>query len=827
MLMKILPKLLLLGILVTISLPSTAQQLIRLQETANQKAPQPVTADIKATVPARNVTTGDRNVTVSYTFTNALLTDDSLYEGSKWWKMAGFGFENRVTKPSVLHRLDLIEIPKGSDYKLTLVESAYTEFDFELTPAHPDLIDNGNENYSKNNVPAIDPNLGLYPARIIEDEGVQTYRGVDMVQVKVSPIQYDPSTRKVRAYTKIRYRVDYVGDMPEYDDLSTPEYAEYVLDHEFTDKITLNPSKANKNDVGDYPALMILNPQDYLILTVPEYKDAVYSFAEWKKLLGFNTHVVSRNDWTVERVRQTVQNMYTSKPTLRFLLIVGDYDDVPAATISTIYAGDEIRDLTMPIISDMPYACMDGRYDIIPDIHRGRVSVSSRSEAETVLTKIRNYEFFPETSDSFYNKSAHCAYFQDVNGWGSKRDGYEDRRFVQTCEDIRNAMIRRGKTVERIYTADLSSGIYPTNWNNKTYSNGEPIPEDLKYPQFAWDGDADDIVNAINEGVFYVLHRDHGKDTGWGDPSFETGDIDRLSNGKKLPVVFSLNCRTGKFNSNEVCFAEKFLRHGNGGCVAIYGATYTSYSGYNDVLAGGMFDAIWPGEDLHIIMPGQSEDDITETPEPTYMLGQILDQGFSRMEELYGVCTNTAYTKYLFHCFGDPSMRMRTAPLQLWRTIPFERDSTCIRLRPGKNTKTTFYDLTDNSIVSYDASDITFRTDHAENITVCVSAPNRVPVIYFGMVPDKPEKSRECRLLAYDSRNGNETATFTYELGTDTRDARIHIVDIYGNQRLSVNADADSSSVTADIGALLPGIYIATLVVDGDIVNSIRIIVSK
>lgn len=81
----------LLGMLMAISMPSTAQQLLRLQEDANQRASQPVTADIKATVPVRNVTTAERSVTVNYTFTNALLTDDSLYQGSKWWKMAGYG----------------------------------------------------------------------------------------------------------------------------------------------------------------------------------------------------------------------------------------------------------------------------------------------------------------------------------------------------------------------------------------------------------------------------------------------------------------------------------------------------------------------------------------------------------------------------------------------------------------------------------------------------------------------------------------------------------------------------------------------------------------
>jgi len=81
------------------------------------------------------------SVTVTYTFTKALLADDPLYEECKWWKVAGFGFENRVTKPSVPQREDLVEIPKGSDYKLTLVSADYTEFSFELTPAHAGTVE--------------------------------------------------------------------------------------------------------------------------------------------------------------------------------------------------------------------------------------------------------------------------------------------------------------------------------------------------------------------------------------------------------------------------------------------------------------------------------------------------------------------------------------------------------------------------------------------------------------------------------------------------------------------------------------------------------------
>lgn len=814
-------KLALLSMLMAASLPLTAQQLLDLHGKSTPKTAQPVSADIKATIPMRDVSNGDHSVTVTYTFTNALLSDDPLYEGSKWWKVAGFGFENRVTKPSVPQREDLVEIPKGSDYKLTLVSADYTEFSFELTPAHPELRNDLTQGYTKDNVLPIDPKLGLFPDKIVEDNGIQTYRGVDMVQVKVCPVQYDPESKKVRAYTKICYRVDYDGDPVKYEDFETPEYAEYALDHEFTDNITVNPSNIGLNDNPESATLKrVPNFQDYLILTVPEYKEEVKWFAEWKELLGFTTHVISRDDWTVENVKQTVEDMYASLRSLRYLLIVGDYDDVPAKTYSKVYLGNTV-------VSDLQYGCMDGNDDLVPDIHRGRISVSSKLEAQTVLTKIVNYEFFPEMTTNFYNKGIHCTHFQDEDSKWTKRDGYEDRRFVRTCEDIRDALIKHGKTVERIYKADVSDGIYPTNWDaTGSYSNGEPIPDELKYPQFAWDGDTNDIINAINEGASYVLHRDHGTFEGWHSPYFKIENVDRLTNKNKLPVVFSLNCLTGKFDTN-VCFAEKLLRHPNGGCVAIYAASGRSYSGYNDVLAGGMFDAVWPDEDLHIVMPKYSDSGIKETPEPTYMLGQILDQGFARMEEVYGVNERTTtYTKLLFHCFGDPSMRMRTKTPGAWRSFQVERDSTGIKVRPGIKSTITFYDLTNNKMVSYLASDITLQTDHADNVTVCVSAPNQIPIIDRGQMPDSPIKNKASKLLACDSRPGNTTATFAYNIGLDACDANIDIADMYGNKRLSVKVDASLSSVTTDIGGLKPGIYIATLIVDGIITDSIKFIVS-
>ncbi|MBE6292220.1 MAG: hypothetical protein E7091_07405 [Bacteroidales bacterium] len=69
-------------------------------------------------------------------------------------------------------------------------------------------------------------------------------------------------------------------------------------------------------------------------------------------------------------------------------------------------------------------------------------------------------------------------------------------------------------------------------------------------------------MNNINEGCFYILHRDHGNVDGWSDPEFKVNNILDLSNNSKLPIVFSMNCLTGRYQDSltEECFAKALLK---------------------------------------------------------------------------------------------------------------------------------------------------------------------------------------------------------------------------------------------------------------------------
>lgn len=683
-----------------------AQKIISLEDGS-------VSAKVASTAPSREVDEVSDGLLVSYEFKKALLQPDPLYGDTHWWKIDGFGFEETLTKPATLARVDQFAIPEGKEATVELINCDYVDYNYILTPAREPLSDDNNQQYTKNNVPPITKSNAWYPANIIDDIDTQIYRGVGVLNVKVSPIQYNSVKGVVRAYTKIVYKIKFSDGIEAYSDGENNEHS-ISADDPFLQNITLNGYSKSFNRAS---ANSILNSQDYLIISVPKYSSAVNAFAEWKKLLGFNVHVLLRDNWTPATIKNEVQSLYNSNKNLYYLLIIGDHEDVPSNSSSIIRSH----------VTDLFYGCMDGDNDYTPDIYRGRLSVSNETEAAIVVNKIIAYEKSPITTSSFYTNGVNCAYFQDDNN-----DGYEDRRFTLTSEDVRTYLISQGKNIQRIYKA--ASNVTPMHWNNGSYSTGGALPTELLKPAFAWNGNSSDITSAINNGAFYVLHRDHGNTSGWGDPSYTISNLNQLSNGSKLPVVFSMNCQTGKFNGT-TCFTETFQRKSSGGCVAIYGASETSYSGYNDVLTGGMFDAIWPSPGLRIVLPRQSSTGIT--PTPTYRLGQILDQGMNRMSEIYGSSNSyVKYTKELFHCFGDPSMFFPTSTPSSFSNVSCIRGNDRITVSLPSGTATiTFYDLVSGEVYSYNGSNAIYMTSHPQNVSVCISGHNKIPYILNGITP--------------------------------------------------------------------------------------------
>jgi hypothetical protein len=320
------------------------------------------------------------------------------------------------------------------------------------------------------------------------------------------------------------------------------------------------------------------------------------------------------------------------------MLIIGEEDDVPASSGTSK-------------TSDLYYVCFGGSGDYVAEMGRARISVSSASEAMAVVDKILKYEKTPPETESFYNTAISAAQFQT-------NDGSTERWAFTYCTEtsLRHLNENYGYDMIRVYNAQNNGS--PKYWDPSYvgYESGNqkrPVPEDIQKPNYSWDASESDVIDAFDQGAFIAFHYDHGQVSGWSTPRFNTSSVDNLNNGDMLPVVYSINCSSGSFQSS--CFAEAILNKADGGAIGVVAATAVTYAGgANGALVMGLVDASFPRNLFDI------KDPINETPrDTTYILGEIFSHGLIRHGE---VCNN--YWKLhseIYHLFGDPTTDMWTA----------------------------------------------------------------------------------------------------------------------------------------------------------------------
>ena len=693
--------------------------------------------------PERRVSVSPDGVTVTYEFKHAVVLSDPDVADYYLWRISGFGHSVVPGEPDVPVRWDSFALPEGcASFTVSVLESACVDVPLRLSPARAPQPE-GKESPAV--VPDIAPYEGWFPREVVETGEVRMYRGRSVAEVGVYPVRYDWKNGVVRACSKIVYRVTFgEGGLR-----SAPE-GRIAPDDSFLDNTTLNGNVGAAGyemfrSAGDTGSA----GKDYLILSTPEFEEAVRRLADWKRTLGFGVHTRLRGDWTPERIKSAVKEVYRSAPSLYYLLIVGDHDDVPAEDMARTIVNNKGYAFDYRYVTDYYYGCVDGEGDVLADLYRGRLPVSTAMEAVTVVDKIIRYERNPVRDAAFYDMGLHCAYFEDCfpDGTDGPGDGIEDKRFTLTSEEVRNYMLSKGKTVNRVYFAydynysETDNYPPPTFWNKGEFAWGDSIPVELQRPYFAWDGDSADIVRYIDEGAFYVLYRGHGTDSTWVQPHFTGDNILSLANGDRLPVVFSINCETGSFQEDD-CFAEVFLRKKGGGAVAVYAATEKSWPGYNDAMVIGMFDAIWPD-------PGVDSKlynflGMTTSPSrlrETTRLGEILDQGLRRMEETWGQSwkgnsISTQFTREIFHCFGDPGMRIYTDTPTEFKKLSITCDVYKVRVDLGSEAgDIAFYDKLTEEIRFYTGRSAEYSGD-PRHVRVCVSGHNKIPFIGYPVCPD-------------------------------------------------------------------------------------------
>lgn len=327
----------------------------------------------------------DKGMEVTYRFHYVAKHKDKLFPSASVLHLDGFGIPEGYGTPALPERVDRFAIPGGEPYRMVITDSSYIEIPMEIAPARPPMLKSQITGLSRNNVAQVKPYSGLYPYRILSS-ALSGYRSKNIIEVKITPIQYNYQAQKVRIYSHLSYSIEYKNNKREKKTINT----EHDRDADpFLSSIIMNPSdKTSEEREGDRSVSSCeqTSPPGYLIITVPKYLEAVYNFMTWKRTLGFNVQLSCQSTWTETTVKNTVTTINASTP-LEYLLIVGDFEDVPGKYVSNTFStvnGNE----TFNFYTDYYYGCID--QNSIPQIRRGRLPVSTASEAMTVINKKSN-----------------------------------------------------------------------------------------------------------------------------------------------------------------------------------------------------------------------------------------------------------------------------------------------------------------------------------------------------------------------------------------------------------------------------------------------------
>ena len=212
--------------------------------------------------PARTIEEVQDGIIVTYSFINPEIIESDFYKNTKYIRYDGFGLNDNDGEPCIPFRNDIYLIPNDCAVTVNVLDSAYIDTTFVLSPSMP-LIPDDN---SKITMHSITPYAGFFPTNTIQSSGVYQHREDALISVSISPVKYNYQTHTLRRYTYIRYKLMYSGTSRAYKGKSTS----------IARKICQN-TLHNRNNADS----TIRDDRHYLIVTTTEYKSCLEDFVIW------------------------------------------------------------------------------------------------------------------------------------------------------------------------------------------------------------------------------------------------------------------------------------------------------------------------------------------------------------------------------------------------------------------------------------------------------------------------------------------------------------------------------------------------------------------
>ncbi len=347
----------------------------------------------------------------------------------------------------------------------------------------------------------------------------------------------------------------------------------------------------------------------YILVAHPMMVNQLQNWIDWREQTGSVVHILETDNnpayATVKFQVQTLWNTLDVKPD--YILLVGD----PVFGNAMSMPGDHIEsEFSGEVITDYDYVLLEGN-DYWPEAWVGRFSVTNLIEAQRVGNKTVLYE----------------------QGAGLEEDSDWLTEGLVICDNTYS-----------------STGLTSSWIRREMLENGFSDVDSVWFPPTQTPGP---ISTILNQGVSWVNYRGFGNPTAWTFPVFTVNDVIALTNAHQLPVVTSIVCGGGDFESaSDPCLGEAFLRAGSlneptGGVAFIGPSEHNTHTRWNNCLSMNLYTGL-----LH---------------EGYTLLGPLMFRG--KMGIYNGFPNNRYFGTeeesvffyfFTYNLLGDPGLRFRT-----------------------------------------------------------------------------------------------------------------------------------------------------------------------
>lgn len=596
----------------------------------------------------------------------------------------------------------------------------------------------------------------FYPENNVKLEEAFNLRSIRGQVVRVFPYQYNPITKTLKHYTKIQIEISYNKEIQGLNELESTEIN--PNDAQQFARLFLNPSKQIKYN-------QITESGDLLIITPASYLDSIQKLVTWKKEKGINTKVitVAESGSTALVVKALIQTEYTLNPNLKYVLLVGDHQQIPAFSYGTTQDNEQLW-------SDSYYGQLTGN-DYYPELFIGRFS-GTTTHVSTMTKRSFEYETNPSVGD----------WMEKGLGLGSSEGagyGDEDQADWQHLRGLRTQLLNFGyQDVYEFY--DGSRG--------QNDATGNP--------------NASIILPAVNNGIGLFNYTGHGDLNTCITGNFGTSQINQAVNNGKYPFVISVACNNGTFTLGN-CISESWLKATkNGtptGAIAACGSSILMAWAPPMQTQDGMTDLIVQNDQNNL----------------KYTLGGLFYNGQMSMLEDYPSAGIEVMQTWVF--FGDPSVDFRSKTTQ---DLAVTYD-TC--LTNTNNQTIDFSSTEDNVLVSLTQNQVSLAKGTILNGTLSLNVSNIDPNLTIKVTCSKANFKPLIGSISFGSNCGTEVVTnsgevkvypspasnkLTLDLGQTTQNLDYMIYDVTGKLVAEYhNNQLNSNLKEIDVQNLANGLY--------------------